>query len=176
MERVEIYTSKKKALGLLLLSLPMTILGVLVFVCANGILDNKGYSPVLIRVVGAAIVSFFGLGIWVSFKQIISDMLVLVIDNAGIGVNPRKYPSHRIEWKNIDGFSEIMIKSSRIVIINVNNSYDWIDNEKNAIKRKIMEYNVLQYGSPFNISAVSMQVSHAQLMKILNENLLKYKP
>ena len=31
------------------------------------------------------------------------------------------------------------------------------------------------YGSPFNLSANTMQINYAELMKILNENLNKYK-
>jgi hypothetical protein len=38
-----------------------------------------------------------------------------------------------------------------------------------------LKFNVKNYGSPFNLSANSMQISHQDLMKILNENLMKFK-
>ena len=38
-----------------------------------------------------------------------------------------------------------------------------------------MEFNANNYGSPFNLSANSMQMNYAELLTTLNENLNKYK-
>ena len=77
--------------------------------------------------------------------------------------------------KNIKGFSELKIQSQKLVIIDVDNSEYWIENEENGIRKRLMKFNVSNYGSPFNLSANSMQMNYAELMKTLNENLNKYK-
>ena len=93
----------------------------------------------------------------------------------GINVNPKKSQTEFIEWKNIKGFSELKIQSQKLVIIDVDNSEYWIENEENGIRKRLMKFNVSNYGSPFNLSANSMQMNYAELMKTLNENLNKYK-
>ncbi|MEN2413752.1 STM3941 family protein [Flavobacterium mesophilum] len=175
MEKVEIYTSKKKSFLLLLACLVFVIVGFYMFMNAENFIGSRSRSPLFTKGIGIVSVLFFGLGIYVSIRQLIRNQLVLIIDKTGINVNPKKSLSERIEWKNIKGFSEIKIQRTKIVIINVNNSDYWIKKEENLIRKKLMKFNVNYYGSPFNLSANSMQVSYTELMKILNENLDKYK-
>ena len=37
-----------------------------------------------------------------------------------------------------------------------------------------MKFNFKNYGSPFNLSANSTQLSHSKLMKVLNEKFEEY--
>ena len=82
-----------------------------------------------------------------------------------------------IEWKDIVGFSEIDIHGTKIVIIGVSNPEYWIEKEENKIRKKMMIFSAKQnkYGSPFNITASTMQIKHDELMQMLNESLKKYK-
>ena len=80
-----------------------------------------------------------------------------------------------IEWKNIKSFSELKMQSQKFVIINVDNSEYWIKKEESSIRKKLMKYNLNNYGSPFNLSANLMVMNYTELMKILNKNLNKYK-
>jgi len=170
MEKIEIYTSKKKSFLLLIGSLLFVLGGIYMSLHPE---NFHSRNPIFVRGVGIVSVLFFGLGIYVSLKQLIKNQLILVIDKIGINVNPKK--SESIEWKNINGFSEIQIQSTRIVIVNIDNSDFWIEKEKSMIRKKLMKYNVNNYGSPFNFAANSMQINHDDLLKILNANLSKYK-
>lgn len=172
MEKIEIYSSRKKALLLLIGSLLFVTGGTYMLLSPE---TFTGRDPHVLMIVGIAAILFFGLGIYVSIRQLIANQLILIIDNMGINVNPRKSLSKIIEWKNIEGFSEIEIYSTKIVVIHVNNPKDWIEKEENKIRKKMMNFNVTNYGSPFNLSANSMQINHATLMKVLNENLQKYR-
>lgn len=98
---------------------------------------------------------------------------MLVIDQSGISLNPAK--KEIIKWENIDGFSEIKINGVKIIIIQVNNSEEFINEEESKIRKKIMKFNLSNYGSSFNISASTMNLSYKELHKLLNENLIKYK-
>ncbi|WP_237732323.1 STM3941 family protein [Flavobacterium sp. UGB4466] len=115
------------------------------------------------------------MALFTAIKQLVKNRLLILIDENGINVNPKKTPTQNIEWNNVEAFSELKIQSQKMVVIEVNNPEYWIKNENNAIKRKLIEYNFNNYGSPFVISAGSMQINHAELVKIFNENLEKYK-
>lgn len=175
MEKIEIYSSKKKSFLLLISSLLFVAVGVWMFINAENLTGFRLRSPILLKVIGIISVLFFGIGIYVSIKQLITNQLLLIIDGEGINVNPKKINSKSIEWKNIDGFSELKIQSQKLIIIHVNNSDFWIENEKNQLRKKLMKFNFNNYGSPFNLSANSMQINYAELMKVLDENLEKYQ-
>ena len=175
MEKIEIYSSKKKSFLVLIASLIFVIGGIYMFMNAENFTGYRARSPIFTKGVGILSVLFFGLGIYVSIRQLITNQLILIIDKTGINVSPKKSLSERIEWKNIKGFSEIKIQSTKIIIIDVDNSDYWIEKEENLIRKKLMKFNVNNYGSPFNLSANSMQMNYTELMKTLNENLNKYK-
>jgi hypothetical protein len=175
MEKIEIYSSKKKSLLMLIASLIFVIGGIYIFMNAENFTGYRARSPIFTKGIGIMSVLFFGLTTYVSIRQLITNQLMLIIDKTGINVSPKKSLSERIEWKNIEGFSEIKIQSAKIIIIDVNNSDYWIEKEKNIIRQKLMKFNVKNYGSPFNLSANSMQMNYTELIQTLNENLNKYK-
>jgi len=145
------------------------------FMNAENFTGYRARSPIFIKTIGVVSVLFFSLGIYASIKQLLVNQLILIIDKKGVHVNPKNSLTEFIEWKNINGFSELKIRSQKFVIIDVNNSNYWIEKEKNGIRKKLMKFNVNNYGSPFNLSANSMQMNYAELIITLNENLNKYK-
>lgn len=175
MEKIEIYSCKKKSLLLLIASLIFVIGGIFMYVNAENIAGYRARSPIFIKTIGITSALFFGLGIYVSIRQLLANQLILIIGKKGVNVNPKKTQTEFIEWKNINGFSELKIQSQNFVIIDVNNSEYWIEKEENGIRKKLMKFNLNNYGSPFNLSANSMQMNYAELIKTLNENLNKYK-
>ncbi|UYW01803.1 hypothetical protein K5I29_02440 [Flavobacterium agricola] len=175
MERIEIYSSKEKSILLLIGSLVFVVLGIFMIINAENPTSYIVRNQLVIIIIGTASVLFFGLGIYVSIKQLLKNELILIIDRNGINVNPKKSKTDFIEWKYINGFTETKIQSQKIIIIEVDNSKYWIEKEKNNIRNKVMNFNFKYYGSPFNLSANSMKISHHELMKTLNENLNKYK-
>jgi hypothetical protein len=175
MKRIEIYSSKTKSLLLLIGSLLFVVGGIYMFMDTESFTGYRTRSPLFIKTIGIASILFFGLGIYVSIRQLLENQLILIIDKKGVNVNPKKSQTEVIEWKNINGFSEFKIQSQKFVIIDVDNSDYWIEKEENGIRKKLMKFNVNNYGSPFNLSANSMQMKYSELMKTLNENLNKYK-
>ncbi|MGY3052796.1 hypothetical protein ACVWYG_000992 [Pedobacter sp. UYEF25] len=175
MEKIEIYSSKGKSFLLLVGSLLFVVGGIYMFINAENFAGYAARSPLFIKTIGSASILFFGLGIYVSIRQLLANQLLVIVDKIGLNVNPRKSLTECIEWKNINGFSELKIQSQKFVIVDVDNSDYWIEKEENRIRKKLMKFNVDKCGSPFNLSANSMQINYAELMKILNENLSKYK-
>ena len=109
---------------------------------------------------------------------------MVLIDKIGISLNPKKYLMERIEWKNIEGFSECKVRNIVFAMILVNNPDYWVGKEKNIIKKYFMRYNMRLCGSPFYINSGCMkiknpeviEINHSEVMKMLNESMKKYKP
>jgi len=176
MDNIEIYSSKKKSFLLLIGSTLFVIMGILMVMKAGNDSASRMQSPAFIKGLGIASILFFGLGIYVSIRQVINSHLVLIVDENGLHINPNKSSSAQIAWNDIQGFSEIKIHSTKLVIIDLYNPEYWIEKEQNKIRKQLMRFNVNNYGSPFSLSAQFMQINHEALMKILTENLDKYQP
>lgn len=175
MDKIEIYSSKKKSFLLLICSLLFVLGGIYMFINAENFTGFRARSSLFIRVIGIASILFFGLGIYVSIRQLLVKRLILLIDKKGVNVDPEKSLTDCIQWKNINGFSELKIKNQKIVIIDIDNSDYWIEKEENGIRKRLMKFNINNYGSPFNLSANSMQMNYEELIEVLNDNLGKYK-
>lgn len=173
MNRIEFYSNKKKAFLLFIGSLIFVILGIYLFINAENMTGYRARNPLFIKIAGIASILFFGLGIYVSIKQLLKNKLMLIIDEKGINVNPKK--DEYIKWNDIEGFAELKINSAKIIIIQINNPEEYIAKEVNKLRKKLMKYNLENYGSPFNISVATMNTNYNQLFKILNENLIKNK-
>lgn len=168
-----IFSSRKKSFFLLIGCLAFVIGGIYAVVNA----EESPYrnSPLYTRSIGIASILFFGPGIYLSIKQLLKNQLILEIGKEGLNINPKKLPAEYIEWKDVKEFSELNIARQKLIIIEVNNSDYWIDREENKIRKRLMKFNLKNYGSPFNLSANSTQFSHSNLMKVLNESLDKFK-
>lgn len=86
MERIEIYSSKKKSMLLLIGSLLFVVGGIYMLMNTESFTGYRTRSPFLIKTIGIASVLFFGLGIYVSIKQLITNQLILIIDRKGVNV------------------------------------------------------------------------------------------
>ena len=175
MNRIEIYTSKKKSI--------LILLGSIVFVAIGGLLvmDPERFvtllfrNPDIIRIVGIASILFFGFGTFVGIKRLIKSEIALIIDTKGLNVNPKKSLTEFIEWKDILGFKELKIQSQRIIIIGVKKPEHWIEKETSTIRKKLMRFNMNNYDSPFNIAAAGLDIGYDELNIELNRYFEKYK-
>ncbi|AZI66169.1 hypothetical protein EIB71_00070 [Kaistella daneshvariae] len=173
MNRIEIYSNKKKAFLLLIGSIAFVVLGFFCFLNAENMTTFRVRNPIIIKIVGIASVLLFGFGIYVSIKQLIQKKLMLILDEKGINSHPVK--DEYIKWNDIEEFSEIKINSVKIIIIKLNNPEYYINNETNKFRKKLMEFNFSNYGSPFNITVGTMNIGHKDLIKMLNQNLKRQK-
>ena len=172
MEQINIYTSRKKSFRMSILTLLMLALCISVVL---GDFRDEHRSIWFIRTIGIVGVLFFGSCLFVGIRQIIRNRLFLTIDDRGLCLDPRLRPSERVEWKHIEGFSEITICGQKIIVIHVNNPEYWIKRETSTVRRKMMRFNINYCGSPFNIAAGATQLNHSQLWGILIDSHRKFK-
>ena len=175
MDRLEIYTSKKKSILRLIASIAFVALGIWLLSEADNLTGWRAGNPIFTRAIGIASILFFGFGIFVAIKRLIKSEIALIIDPIGLNVNPKKSLTEFIKWDEILGFEEIKIQSTRIVIIGVKNPEAWLEKETSSIRKKMMQFNINNYNSPFNIAASGLDISSNELNEKLNSYFRKYK-
>jgi len=175
MERIEIYSSKKKSLLLLIGSIAFVVLGFWLLLEADNFTAWRAGNPFISRGIGIASILFFGLGVYVGIKRLIKSEIALIIDTIGLNVNPKKSLTEYIKWNDINGFEEIKIQSTRIVIIGVKKPDYWLDKETSVFRRKLMQFNINNYNSPFNIAASGLDISSDKLIETLNNYYDRHK-
>ena len=175
MERIEINSSKKKSLLLLISSIAFVVLGFWLLIEADNLTGWRGRNPIFTRGIGIASILFFGLGVFIGIKRLIKSEIALIIDTKGLNVNPKKSMTEYIKWSDINGFEEIKIQSTRIVIIGVKNPDYWLEKETSGFRRKLMQFNINNYNSPFNIAASGLDISSDKLIETLNNYYDRHK-
>ncbi|WP_430968293.1 STM3941 family protein [Spongiimicrobium sp. 2-473A-2-J] len=175
MDSIEIYTSKKKSILLVIGSIAFVALGVWLLMEADNLSGWRARNPMVTKGIGLASMLFFGFGMIAGIKRLIKSEIALIIGPKGISVNPKKLPYEFVKWEDILEFEEIKIHSTRILIIGVKNPEHWVEKETHGIRKKLMQFNVNNYGSPFNIGASGLQISAKELKETLQRYFEKYK-
>jgi hypothetical protein len=160
---------------LLIGSIVFVVLGFWLLLEADNLTGWRARNPIFTRGIGIASILFFGLGIFIGIKRLIKSEIALIIDSKGVNVNPKKSLTEIIKWSEIKGFEEIKIQSTRIVIIGVKNPEYWLNKETSGFRRKLMQFNISNYNSPFNIAASGLEISSDKLIETLSIYFARYK-
>lgn len=172
---IEIPLSKAKVVRALFISVVLVALGLWLVIArpqtGNPVLGN----PVLIVVVGLASMLFFGMGIIVLIRKLNDKRPGLVITGEGIMDNASGVAAGVIPWSEIEEIKVARVMSQQFLMLIVKHPQQYIQRQTNAIKRKGMELNYKNYGSPVSISAASLKIGFKELETLLRENWEKNK-
>jgi hypothetical protein len=181
---MEIFLSKKKLILLLIGSVVFVTGGIWIIFNRLMIYDllyiifgiKGGAIPFLFYIIsGFGGVIFFGLGIYVFIKKILSVKPGLIIDHSGITDAFSGLSAGHIAWDNIDAIKSFEIITEKMIVIVINNPEDYIAQQKSPASRKGLEINYKTCGSPILFTANIFEYKHDELLNILNEQLLKWK-
>lgn len=167
MKKIEIYSSKRKSVILLIASIVFVVLGFWLLIEADNLTAWRIKSPIFIRGIGIASIIFFGLGIFVGIKRLIKSEISLIVSSDGLNLNPKKSLIEFLKWSDITGLEEIKIQSTRIIIVKVRNPEYWLDKEASIFRKKLMQFNINNYNSPFNIASAGLDISSDKLIATL---------
>lgn len=164
-ETIEIPISKSKTL--------LMIIGCLAFVCLSiwlwSIANNQiRYSPIYVKGIAIVSVIFFGLGLIIGPKKLFDKTPGLVIDDNGIMNNLGFSTGFFIPWSNITGFEVMKVRSTKLLLIFINNADELIKKES-KLKQKIMIFSNRTYGTPISIGSGTLQIKFDQLEKLLTD-------
>ena len=154
-----IYPSHRKLLGTTLAAAIMTTLS-----CLLVIVQPHGKVGLVIGIVGAVFI--------VLLKNFFRNRptLLLTPDSLRIYV-PAKGIYITIEWQRIADFSVFRTYGQKFIRIELHDPDRAIDEEKNRIAKGLMRWQMKYFGSPYAITASTVDIGTAELEKILREYL-----
>lgn len=170
--RVEILLSKKKITLIFIGSLVFVALGVW-FVMSPGTFSNGGplRNSTLVTIVGIAAILFFGLcGIY-ALRKLPDNKPGLIIDESGIIDNSGAASAGLILWTDINSLSVMTVQKQKFILLHVKNPMDYIERQRGAFKRKMMQLNFKMYGSPLTISANGLKITFDELHRLVTERI-----
>ena len=173
MERIEIFTSKKKNIFLLFLVIIFLAVGIFCFLNANELSNDGKRSIIFIEVISIIVVIFALIALVFIIKNLLNNQWVLAIDEKNLHIRIQMY--YLIPWQEIIGFQELEIKGNKSILIQVRNPETLIANEKNFFVKKIMQWSQKMYGAPISIASSTMKISHKELVSLLLVSFATYK-
>ena len=173
MAAIEIFTSKKKNIFLLFLTIIFLAIGLFCFLNANGLSKDGKRNIVFIEAIGIIVVVFALTALFFIIKNLLNNQWVLAIDEKALHIRIQKY--YLIPWKEIIGFQELEIKGNKSILIQVRNPETLIANEKNFFVKKMMQWSQKMYGAPISIASSTMKISHKELVSLLLVSFATYK-
>jgi hypothetical protein len=167
--------SKLKILGLVGLSLLFVLLGMwLAFYAPFSNVEFLN-NPLLRKSIGLLSVIFFGLMGALLSKKLFENTYGLKITDEGIYDHSTSIHSGLIRWENIEHIELNKVFNQKFIRIKVNNPQDFIERQKNILRRKNVEVNFKTYGSPIQISANALKIGCNELYDLLVEEMNKRK-
>ena len=104
----------------------------------------------------------------------------LVLSDEGIYDNTGAFSFGLIPWTDIADVYERSVRASMaskqyFVTIRLVNPDKYISRETNSIKRKLLQANATNYGSPVNISTNGLKTNHQELLRLTRQYFETYK-
>ena len=167
------------------LSILFVVLGFLPFL-GTGLRESRRYVPVFHDAVFIAAIVFFGFGVWICLKTILSTKPAVSISEKGICDN---VSFGMIEWEDVVGFRKVRIQKQDYILIllyfGINtlqtNILILLENlekyiEKfNFFKQKWLNFNLKQYGTPVMIHTENLKIDQEELLNIVRKEWAEYK-
>lgn len=132
-------------------------------------------SIILIRIVGAISLSFFGLILFTLINKYFRDKdSGIIISKKGIIDNSSYVGVGLIKWEDIISIEQSMVNSTKFILIKTKNPKKYL-NSPNLLKLKLQKANYNVYGTPISISANFVSCDFNQLEKLILNGFEQYK-
>ncbi|MEW7290635.1 STM3941 family protein [Aquimarina sp. 2304DJ70-9] len=174
-EKIEIPLSKTKIVLLLLGALIFVVVGVFLILEPSTFITSRIRSESIIRIVGIASASFFGLCLIFIARKLFDNKEGLIIDNNGITDNSNATSVGLIEWQDITGVETLQIASTKILLLLTDKPDKYIERAKGSMSKRAMKTNHKMYGTPLSIVATSLKIKFNDLEELIVNELHKRK-
>ena len=168
-ECIEIKLSKVKLILMFLGSI-LFITGGILFI--RNPIEYESFimkSPTIIFIAGCLSILFFGVVGFFIFKKILDKRPGLVISDEGITEYAMYVSAGFIPWEDIIKIKETKVVNQKFITIVVKNPQVYIDRQKSAFKKKIMQTNYNAYGTAIGISTNGLKIGYNELKSILEK-------
>lgn len=126
-------------------------------------------NPAIKYVIAIGGIVFFGFLAILYLLKLLDKKPGLVIDENGILDNSGGLAAGFIPWTDIQQFSIQKVMKQQFLVITVRNPEYYIGNQKTVLKKKGMQYNFKNYGSPIAISTNTLNCKLPELLNLLEE-------
>lgn len=168
--KYEIQANKKRFFLILGLSVLFVVSGFLPFL-GTGLRESRRYVPVFHDAVFIAAIVFFGFGVWICLKTILSTKPAVSISEKGICDNAS---FGMIEWEDVAGFRKVRVQKQDYILILLENPEKYIE-KFNFFKQKWLSLNLKQYGTPVMIHTGNLKIDQEELLNIVQKEWTEYK-
>ena len=137
----------------------------------TGLRESRRYVPVFHDAVFIAAIVFFGFGVWICLKTILSTKPAVSISEKGICDN---VSFGMIEWEDVAGFRKVRIQKQDYILILLENPEKYIE-KFNFFKQKRLSLNLKQYGTPVMIHTGNLKINQKELLNMVRKEWAEYK-
>ncbi|MEO6883651.1 MAG: STM3941 family protein [Bacteroidia bacterium] len=179
MDKIEIQLSKQKLFLMLIGCLIFVGLGVWIISKAiNPPAEGTFFfrNPMILWTAGISGILFFGMIFFFIVKKLGDNSPGLIISPEGILDNASGVSAGFIPWADINEIREPKVSNQKFLNIIVKNPQNYIDNQQNRFRKKVMQLNYNSYGTVISISAIALKYKYADLKSLLETELKKHKP
>jgi hypothetical protein len=110
---------------------------------------------------------FFGFLGFSICKRIFDNTPGLIISEDGITDNSSGTPAGFIPWSDITAIKETVVARQRFINLVVRNHKEYVQRQKSALKKKIMQKNFDIYGTGIGILPNSLKIDYSELKGII---------
>lgn len=174
-KKIEIQLSKSKLILLLLGAAVFVGLGIWFVVNPPEIRNPVLGNPTTIFIVGLASIIFFGFAGFFILKKLGDKSPGLVISDEGVFDNTSAVSAGLVPWTDVLEIRETKVANQIFINLVVKNPQEYIDKQKSAFKRKLMQINYDTYGTVIGISANGLKCDYRELKAILDKTFSEFK-
>ena len=168
--KYEIKANKRRSFLMFSLSILFVVSRFLPFL-GTGLRESRRYVPVFHDAVFIAAIVFFGFGVWICLKTILSTKPAVSISEKGICDN---VSFGMIEWEDVAGFRKVRVQKQDYILILLENPEKCIE-KFNFFKQKWLSLNLKQYGTPVMIHTGNLKINQKELLNMVRKEWAEYK-
>lgn len=173
-DQIIIPKSKRKLVLLVLVSIVFVVLGIRIISSSHRV-DNSFFDSIYFRgTIGVLSIGFFGVAGAILLYRLGDKRAGLIIDETGIIDNSSAVAAGHIPWRDMEAIKETNVWTEKFITVILKNPAHYVNNAQNKWKRKILQSNYKRNGSPVNISANGLSITHSELKALLQEKLSRY--
>jgi len=174
-ERIEIQLSKTKLTLLFIGCIIFFNLGIWFVINPPKVNITIFSNPITVFIVGLASILFFGSIGFLIFRKLFDNSPGLIISDEGINDNSSGISIGFVPWTDVIEIKETRVANQNIICLTLKNPQDYIDRQKNSIKKKSMQMNYKNFDTVVVISVNGLKCDFKELKNMLYLRFNEFK-
>lgn len=172
---IEIARNKKNLSWFLTGGLVFFFLGLFLLIYPDPLMSKQMITPFIIEAVGVSVMVVGGIYSYIMAVRIASVFPAMIISDKDIYDHTGTPGDGLINWEDISGFRESLIRGHKFITVLVKHPQVYIDRQRNSAKRRILARLHSDFGSPIQIPADALAYDLRSLMILLETRLDTYR-